>query len=278
MMNRGYIYEGMIVSYLDEQSIVIKKTESSITLLKMNGEILDIGYATAEVVLKPIEEQAIKFYNKKTIERHSVMTSRFNKNAKKDLFFENGSHVFFTSDTHFCHDKVINFCNRPFNSVEEMNNAIIDAWNKKVDKDDIVFHLGDFCWGGSKEWNSILDQLNGHIHLICGNHDVKNLKLGVTPNFESITFQKEIFIEGRSVYLNHYPFLTWGGVYGERGTEVWQLFGHVHSKKNDYNGRDSERLKYMLPQQMDVGVDSTDDYAPYSWSEIKSKIEKQING
>ena len=69
-----------------------------------------------------------------------------------------GDKVFFTSDTHFNHANIIKFCERPFGSIEEMNEALIANWNRVVGKDDIVFHLGDFCFGGSEAWNSILEK------------------------------------------------------------------------------------------------------------------------
>ena len=68
-----------------------------------------------------------------------------------------GSKVFFTSDTHFYHGNIIRFCNRPFEDVEMMNETIISNWNNTVGLDDTVFHLGDFCLGGSAEWTKILD-------------------------------------------------------------------------------------------------------------------------
>lgn len=81
--------------------------------------------------------------------------------------------IFFTSDLHFNHSNVIKWCNRPFLNVEEMNQSLIDNWNKKVSNKDIVFHLGDLFW---KYYNDkqILDALNGErIYLIPGNHDSK---------------------------------------------------------------------------------------------------------
>lgn len=54
-----------------------------------------------------------------------------------------------------------------------MNETIISNWNNTIGQDDIVFHLGDFCLGGSAEWTKMLDRLNGRIHLIMGNHDLK---------------------------------------------------------------------------------------------------------
>ena len=71
--------------------------------------------------------------------------------------------TFFTSDTHFYHSNIIRFCNRPFANVEQMNESMIRNWNSVVGQDDEVFHLEDFCLGGSAEWAKILDRLNGHI-------------------------------------------------------------------------------------------------------------------
>ena len=79
--------------------------------------------------------------------------------------------IFFTSDTHFWHNNVIKFCNRPFSSIEEMNDTIIENWNRVVDKNDIVIHLGDFCFCGSDKFKELVEKLNGRIYLILGNHD-----------------------------------------------------------------------------------------------------------
>ena len=69
-----------------------------------------------------------------------------------------GSRVFFTSDTHFNHTNIIRFCNRPFKDVSHMNETIISNWNRVVGPEDIVFHLGDFCLGGSAEWVNVLNR------------------------------------------------------------------------------------------------------------------------
>lgn len=72
--------------------------------------------------------------------------------------------------THFGHSNIIQFCDRPFASVEEMDYNLIKNWNEKVPPDGLVFHLGDFGWGGYQEYKKIRDQLNGKIILIKGNH------------------------------------------------------------------------------------------------------------
>ena len=181
--------------------------------------------------------------------------------------------TFFTSDTHWGHKRIIELCKRPFKDVEEMNNSLIENWNKVVPKNGIVFHLGDFAFGGSGLWNSIIPRLNGQIYLIMGNHDRKNLRQGYIDKFVSVVPQMQIDIEGRSVYLNHYPFLCYGGSY--RGEDsVWQLFGHVHSGPLR-SGADSDRLVHLFPYQYDVGVDNNN-FTPISWNQVKERINKQV--
>lgn len=180
-------------------------------------------------------------------------------------------HTFFTSDTHFGHANIIRFCNRPFKNVEEMDEVLIENWNQVVSDDDTVFHLGDFAFGGSNVWKSIIPRLNGHINLIIGNHDRKNLRQGYMSFFDMVVPQLQIEIEDTSIYLNHYPFLCYGGSY--RG--VWQLFGHVHSGPGA-DGLDISRLRVLLPTQYDVGVDNNN-FTPISYREVKNKIEAQKN-
>ena len=178
--------------------------------------------------------------------------------------------VFFTSDTHFNHTNIIGFCNRPFKNVEEMNETMIANWNKVVGVDDFVFHLGDFCLGGSAEWNKILDRLNGKIILIMGNHDIKNIRQGFMYRFEEVLMQMHIEVGKQKIYLNHCPFLCYGGAY----KDTWQLFGHVHTSKRN-TGLDASRLSMLFPRQYDVGVDNND-FTPVSFAQVKSIIQKQV--
>lgn len=179
--------------------------------------------------------------------------------------------VWFTSDTHFGHEIIIKYCNRPFRDVREMNEELIRRWNETVPEDGVVFHLGDFGYGGSKEWTDILRRLNGKIYLILGNHDLKNIRQGYMTAFVHVTQQMTIRVGGQSIYLNHNPFLRYGGSY----KDVWQLFGHVHSGPNSNTGLDHPRLQHLFPLQYDVGVDNND-FRPISFAEVKAKIETQI--
>lgn len=194
-----------------------------------------------------------------------------------DFKFEDGSKIFFTSDTHFGHTNILGFCNRPFDNVEEMNLKMIKNWNDKVPVDGLVFHLGDFAWGGYPFWKQIREQLNGHIILIKGNHDEKNMTPTASQElFDHVAFQMKIRVEGRGVYLNHVPFLCYGGTYRDPKGLVFQCHGHVHLSKTHANGLDIDRvLKYEFPTQYDVGVDFNN-YTPISWEELNYKIQKQI--
>ena len=184
------------------------------------------------------------------------------------------NHIYFTSDTHFGHENIIKFCNRPFKNAQEMDEALIKNWNSVIKPEDTIFHLGDFAFGGSKLWNNIMYQLNGHKILIMGNHDVRNFREGYIQNFEYIGDQLFISIDNRKVYLNHYPFLCYGGSYRTSKAATYQLFGHVHSGPIS-SGLDKERLINLFPYQYDVGVDNNN-FTPISWNEICDKINKNV--
>lgn len=179
--------------------------------------------------------------------------------------------VWFTSDTHFGHENIIRFCNRPFINAAEMNAELIRRWRETVPDDGIIFHLGDFAHGSSRLWNDILNALPGHKYLILGNHDMKAIRQGFMSHFELVTQQMTIRVGGQAIVLNHNPFLCYGGSY----RDVWQLFGHVHSGPTSHTGLDHPRLKMLFPRQYDVGVDNND-YRPISFADVKAKIEAQL--
>ena len=192
--------------------------------------------------------------------------------------FSDGSNIFFTSDTHFSHANIMKYCNRPWSNVEDMNETLINNWNKVVNKDSIIFHLGDFAWGNN--WMPILNQLNGRKILILGNHDLKNKDAtALTKGFDYVCQQLYINIEHRKVILNHCPMLCYGGTYSN--DKVYQLFGHVHSGKYTNNalnkGLDTDRLSNLFPTQYDVGVDNND-FTPISWYDVNEKIQTQLYG
>lgn len=187
-----------------------------------------------------------------------------------------GDGLFFTSDTHFNHANILRFCNRPWESIEEHDQALIENWNSIIGPDDTVFHLGDFVFGGFPKWKEIVEQLNGHIYLIRGNHDDKQMTAGIQTLFEDCLYQARILVDGKTVYLNHFPFLCFG--HGDpkiyKDSYSIQLFGHIHSGPNSTSA-DVSRSSILYPTQYDVGVDNNN-YCPISWKEVNEKIQKQL--
>ena len=185
------------------------------------------------------------------------------------------NNIFFTSDTHFGHANIIKYAMRPYENVDQMNEDLIKRWNSVVGPDDIVFHLGDFMFGNINRFWEYRSRLNGKIYLIHGNHDYKLMCEGnIEEGFEDICAQMNICVDGQKIYLSHFPFLTFDGIFKDKPS--WQLFGHVHSNKNHlYTSPDMPRLNYLLPTQYDVGTDNND-YTPVSFAQVKEIIEKQI--
>lgn len=95
--------------------------------------------------------------------------------------------IWFIADSHFSHKNVIDYCNRPFCSVEEMNGALIHNWNKIVKNNDRVFMLGDFALCGKDKIIEIGQQLNGRKILIMGNHEGASLSTYYNAGFEMVS-------------------------------------------------------------------------------------------
>lgn len=156
-----------------------------------------------------------------------------------------------------------------------MEEDLIENWNSVVTDDDIVFDLGDFAFTNNGKWKEILGELNGQHHLIVGNHDLLRWPgEQIMSLFDSVSQQLLLNIDGRLVYLNHYPFLCYGGSWRGPKSAVYALHGHVHSGPN-CGGKDCDRLRYLFPYQYDVGVDNNN-YTPISWEEVQKKIAYQI--
>lgn len=175
--------------------------------------------------------------------------------------YNNPDKLFFTSDTHFGHKAIIDFCNRPYSSVEKMNQELINNWNSVISPDDTVYHLGDFAFGGNAVWD-IINELHGKKHLILGNHDERNVKYKHLDLFESFGYGAKIVVDNTPIYLSHAPLLTWGGI----NHGVWNLYGHLHMKDGKC-GETPEVVNTLKEHQYNVGVDNNN-YKPISWSEI----------
>lgn len=93
-------------------------------------------------------------------------------NVKPLKFNSSEVNIFFTSDLHFGHKNIIKFCNRPWETTEEMDEALIANWNSVVGEKDIVFDLGDFAFATNGRWKELIQRLNGKHYLILGNHKI----------------------------------------------------------------------------------------------------------
>ena len=141
-----------------------------------------------------------------------------------------------------------------------------------------MFHLGDFCFGGPQLWNKFLERLNGKKYLILGNHDMQYVSRDSFQKytkrfFEDVAPQMNILIDDWHLYLNHYPYLAFGGAWN-LNRKVGQVFGHVHYYKGS-KGLDTARMKHLFPTQIDVGVDNHN-YTPVSWKRVKEEFENNI--
>ena len=136
----------------------------------------------------------------------------------------------YIADMHLSHQNIIRFDGRPFDSVEEMNETLIENWNKAVKNGDTTYILGDFCWGKEPEWIKILDRLNGNKVLIRGNHDLKNMSRTLKDKFLYIKDRHEISDCGKKIIMSHYPELAYKSSYNPN---VFMLHGHVHYKTTE---------------------------------------------
>lgn len=158
--------------------------------------------------------------------------------------------IYFTSDQHFFHTNVIRFCDRPFKTVEEMNEKIVYFYNTIVYPEDTVYHLGDFSMA-FRPVETFVPRLNGIKHLISGNHDFchpahkkgkKDLEKWkqkyIDAGFSSVKEEDSIEINGQKVLLHHMPYRNLEpGPHGEKYSQfrlenkgLWLLHGHVHEK------------------------------------------------
>ena len=180
----------------------------------------------------------------------------------------NKDKVWFTSDLHFFHERIIQYCNRPWNNAQEMGEALIGNWNSAVHPTDDVFILGDLAMGGNSKaplLANILRRLNGNKYLIPGNHDTYVLRseecleqITVLPPLVEIRVPDQDAFKGRQkIVLCHYAMKIWNG--SHKG--AWSLYGHSHhSMPPDYDTK-----------SFDIGVDGQGyGYRPQSYKEVKN--------
>lgn len=176
--------------------------------------------------------------------------------------------IYFISDLHLGHKNIIKLCNRPFNSMEEMDEILISNWNKKVKKDDTVYIVGDFIWN-SQDVEKYITRLSGKKILIVGNHD-KWADIGrYTQYFEKITKYEEVSLNGHQITFCHYPMLEWKNSRKEGTKKLGYLvYGHIHN-----NVKPEYKILFKMPNALNAGVD-INNFTPVSFDQlIKNNIE-----
>ena len=179
--------------------------------------------------------------------------------------------IYLTSDLHFNHVNILKYepVSRPFETVEEMNEALIANWNSKVTSSDTVYVLGDLAMGTIEASRECIKRLNGKIILIRGNHD--------SP--KRLEMYKELGIEIHDIYylpykgrwfiLCHFPIASeeFMRMVIRDNSEVVNLYGHIHHNAP----------KGYVDGTYHVGVD-TNDLTPISIQQIWDECwpEKQM--
>lgn len=176
--------------------------------------------------------------------------------------------TFFTCDQHWGHAKSIQYSNRPFSSVEEMDEVMIDNWNKVVGPDDRVYHLGDLTLGSDAM--KYIRRLRGHLHILeyGFHHDKRWLKerhKRMSPMWSSLNglvfFEPPVLVLEHMIsvpiVLCHFPFETWDRMhYGS-----FHLHGHSHGNLP------------QVPRRLDVGVD-VHNFTPISLEEVINILDR----
>jgi len=161
------------------------------------------------------------------------------------------SSVWFTSDHHFGHKRIIELAKRPFASVEEMDEHMIECWNDVVKPGDLVYHLGDFAFADHTPY---LKRLRGQKRLILGNHDHSN-RVKKAEGWATVDSLLHVTVDDTPLVLCHYAMRVWS----QSHHGAIHLYGHSHGNlKGD-------------SQSLDVGVDCWA-FEPVSLDEIKSRL------
>ena len=141
----------------------------------------------------------------------------------------------FTSDPHYFHKHVIEYCNRPFASLDEMHAMLIANWNMFVSPDDAIYVIGDFSFGNAEQTKSIIKQLHGDKYLIVGNHDKGHSKTWwKNAGFIDAVDSMRLKLGAHEIELCHFPsgtsmVKTYDPIY-DPSNPRWLLCGHVHNR------------------------------------------------
>lgn len=174
--------------------------------------------------------------------------------------------IWFTSDTHFGHERVLGFCDRPWDTIAAMNRDMVDEINRWVEPGDTLYHLGDYSFKmTSEDAANLRKRINcKDIHLVPGNHDKDWTQPAVSWAF---TVEKPITvlkIDKLKLVLSHFPMADWQGM--SHGSI--HLHGHIHSRGMQYN--ELNRMQGLY--RYDVGVDAND-FRPVCLDEVLAWFE-----
>ena len=178
--------------------------------------------------------------------------------------------IFLTSDLHFGHDREFLWGPRGFKSSEEHDEAIIANWNSVVGPDDDVYVLGDLMLGDNEKAKQYIEQLNGKIHIVRGNHCTDKRWNEVYPTISNIVelvgWSTVIHYRKYHFYLSHFPTLT-GNLEKESLHQMTLgLFGHTHSKDKFYEDR---------PYMYNVALDANDN-TPVLLDDIIDRMKEKV--
>ena len=174
--------------------------------------------------------------------------------------------IFFTADLHLGHKNIIKHCDRPFSSVEEMDEHLISAWNKSVRPNDSVYIIGDFIFRSSASPDSYLSRLRGKKHLILGNHDKDWVKKAdMSGHFISVERFAEISDGQHKITLCHYPLMSWNHM--AKGS--YMIHGHIHNNREAFYFP----MPCQMPNLLNTGVE-INDYRPVSFDMLVANNER----
>ena len=174
------------------------------------------------------------------------------------------SEFLFISDLHLSHKNILEYDSRPFKTIHEHDQAIINNINATCEPESLLFLLGDISMGKDINYiDSLLNQIQCKMVLIKGNHD-KHLKQSfLDKHFIDVRDYLELRTSAGKFILSHFPFYSWDG--SHRGNV--HLFGHVHQTKIKLNGK-----------HFNVGVCNSPTYSPFTIEDILKVTDKQQLG
>lgn len=177
--------------------------------------------------------------------------------------------IYYIGYMHLGHKKVIEYDNRPFETVEEMDAALIENWNKVVNEDDHVYIIGDFIYRSSHVASYYLKQLKGHKHLIIGNHDLKIIEdEDASFYFDSIERLGYVKDGETDVVMCHYPIAEWNGKRRKKN-KSYHVYSHIHN-------RNDETYEFMKNQEgaLNAGC-MINNYTPATLEQLRKNSIKR---